>query len=95
MKKALFPGSFDPITYGHLDLIKRTLSVFDRLIILIAESPNKSSLFTIDERIAMIRNCCHHFKQVSVDYTNGLLMDYAASHKANVIIRGLRATSDF
>lgn len=95
MKTALFPGSFDPITEGHINLIKRALHVFDSLTILIAESSDKQALFTIKERIDMIQKACKNYKNISVDVTHGLLMEYAHKKKADAIVRGLRATSDF
>ena len=95
MKKALFPGSFDPITSGHINLIERTLRVFHSLTILIAESTEKQALFTVEERVDMIRKACKNYQNISVDITYGLLMEYAHKKKADAIIRGLRATSDF
>jgi len=95
MKTALFPGSFDPITLGHINLIERALSVFDSLTILIAESADKKALFTVKERIEMIQNACKSYKNISVDVTHGLLVEYAHKKKSSAIIRGLRATSDF
>lgn len=94
---AVYPGSFDPITNGHIDLVKRTLRVFDRVIIAIAINPGKDeSLFSIEERMGMIREV---FKglggRVRVDSFEGLLVDYAEKIGAQVIIRGLRAVSDF
>ena|SRR3989338_4117342 len=95
MKTALFPGSFDPITLGHINLIERALSVFDSLTILIAESADKKALFTVKERIELIKNACKTYKNISIDVTHGLLMEYARETKAHAIVRGLRATSDF
>ena len=95
MKKALFPGSFDPITSGHINLIERALRVFQSLTILIAESTEKQALFTVEERVDMIRKACKNYQNISVDVTCGLLMEYAHKKKADAIIRGLRATSDF
>lgn len=96
-KIAIYPGSFDPITNGHIDLVKRTLRVFDRVIVAIATNPEKdNSLFTVEERLEMIREV---FKalghRVRADSFEGLLVDYAAKIGAGVIIRGLRAVSDF
>lgn len=96
MKKiAVYPGSFDPITNGHVDIIKRGLGVFDEMIILIAYNPNKNTLFSVEERIAMIREVIRDFKNVRVDSFDGLLVDYVREAGANVILRGLRALSDF
>ncbi len=96
-KIAVYPGSFDPITNGHVDLVKRTLRVFDRLIVAISTNPNKDdSLFSVEERLEMIREVFHGFgKRVHADSFEGLLVDYAEKIGAEVIIRGLRAVSDF
>jgi len=96
MKKiAVYPGSFDPITNGHLDIIKRGLGVFDELIVLIAYNPNKKTLFSVEERVEMIREVISDFKNVRVDSFDGLLVEYVKVAGANVILRGLRALSDF
>lgn len=92
---AIYPGSFDPITNGHLDIITRGLEVFDHLIIAVARNSEKNSLFTIDERIAMIESLLGDNPRVQVDTFEGLLVDYAARQQAKVILRGLRAVSDF
>jgi pantetheine-phosphate adenylyltransferase len=96
-KIAIYPGSFDPITNGHVDLVKRTLGVFDRIIIAIARNPDKDhSLFDLDERLVMIRQVFKGFgKRVSAESFDGLLVNYAKKSGAKVIIRGLRAISDF
>ncbi len=96
MKKiAVYPGSFDPITNGHLDIIKRGLSTFDEVIVLVAYNVMKSSLFTVPERIEMIREALGDRKRVIVDSHDGLLVDYVRDVGANVILRGLRAMSEF
>ncbi|HEX2230232.1 MAG TPA: pantetheine-phosphate adenylyltransferase [Candidatus Binatia bacterium] len=94
---AIYPGSFDPITNGHIDLVKRTLRVFETVIIAIATNPEKDrSLFTVDERLDMVREVFRGTKgRVEADSFQGLLVDYAESKGATVIIRGLRAVSDF
>ena len=97
MKKiAVYPGSFDPITNGHIDIITRALRMFDELIVLVAYNPNKSSLFTVEERMALIREVVvKDERRLRVDCSSGLLVDYVRSRGANVILRGLRAVSDF
>jgi pantetheine-phosphate adenylyltransferase len=94
---AVYPGSFDPITNGHIDLVKRTLRVFDRVIVAIATNPNKdNSLFSVEERLEMIREVFRGLgKRVQADSFEGLLVDYAERIGSQVIIRGLRAVSDF
>jgi pantetheine-phosphate adenylyltransferase len=96
MKKiAVYPGSFDPITNGHVDIIKRGLKMFDELIVLVAYNPDKRALFTVEERIDMIAEVIRDCKNVRVDCFDGLLVDYVKGSGANVILRGLRALSDF
>lgn len=92
---AVYPGSFDPITNGHLDIMTRGLETFDELIVAVAINSSKSSLFTIEERIAMIRDIFRDDPRLRVDSFEGLLVDYAVSQDARVILRGLRAVSDF
>lgn len=97
MKKitAIYPGTFDPVTNGHLDIIERASKLFDSVIITIAVNSSKKPLFTKDERMDMIKNVTKKIKNVSVDVFDGLLVSYAKKKKAAVIIRGLRAISDF
>ena len=96
MKKiAVYPGSFDPITNGHVDIIKRGLRIFDELIVLVAYNPNKKSLFSVEERIEMIEEVIRYCKNVRVDCFKGLLVEYVKGVGASVILRGLRALSDF
>jgi pantetheine-phosphate adenylyltransferase len=94
-KKAVYPGSFDPITYGHIDIIKRGLRIFDEVIIAVARNSTKNALFTIDERLDLIREALADNERAKVDTFDGLLVDYVLSQDATVIIRGLRAISDF
>jgi pantetheine-phosphate adenylyltransferase len=93
-RKAIYPGSFDPITNGHLDVLQRAAGVFDELVIAVARDNNKQSLFTVEERVAMIRETVHidHVEVVAFD---GLLVDFAAQQNAIALVRGLRAVSDF
>ena len=94
-RTAIYPGTFDPMTNGHMSIIKRGLEIFDKLIIAILYNPNKKPLFTIEERIAMINEVLGDTPNVEVDTFDGLLVDYAISKESNVILRGLRALSDF
>ncbi len=97
MKKiAVYPGSFDPITNGHVDLIDRGLKMFDEIIVLIAYNPNKPAyLFSVEERMELVKEAIKDCKRVRVDSAAGLLVDYVKKSGANIILRGLRALSDF
>ena len=95
MRIAVYPGSFDPITNGHLDILERASRVFDKVIVLVASNPNKHSRFSVEERVAMIEEATTEFKNVVVDYYDGLTVRYAKEHGATHLIRGLRAVSDF
>jgi pantetheine-phosphate adenylyltransferase len=92
---AVFPGSFDPITNGHVDIIARATSVFEELIVAVLVNPEKQPLFSLEERVAMIRRTYRGNRRVRVDTFSGLLVDYAKAVGAQVIVRGLRAISDF
>lgn len=94
-KTAIYPGTFDPITNGHVDIIERGLTIFDHLIIAIALNPKKTPLFNIDERIEMIEESLGRHPKVTVETFSGLLVEEAERRKARVILRGLRAVSDF
>lgn len=93
--KAVCPGSFDPVTYGHLDIIKRAANVFDTVIIAVLNNSGKTPLFSVEERMHLILEATKDIPNVEVDSFNGLLVDYMKKKKANTIIRGLRAISDF
>ena len=92
---AVFPGSFDPLTNGHVDIIERGRYIFDKVIVSVLINRDKSPLFTIDERVTMIREVFRDHNEVEVDTFNGLLVEYARRKRAHAIIRGLRAVSDF
>lgn len=92
---AVYPGSFDPITYGHLDIIERGLEVFDEVVIAVANNVDKKGLFTTSERIGLIREVIGDNPRLRVDTFEGLLVDYVVAQGARVILRGLRAVSDF
>ncbi len=95
MKVAVYPGSFDPITNGHLDILKRALKVFDKVIVLVADNPDKKYIFSSKERVEMIKEAIKGLKGAEVDSTNGLTVSYAKKVGANCLIRGLRAVTDF
>lgn len=95
MRIAIYPGSFDPITNGHLEIIERASKIFDKIIILIAINNEKKYFFTIEDRIKMIKESIKHLNNVCVDYYEGLTMHYAQKVNATALIRGLRVVSDF
>ncbi|HEV2175757.1 MAG TPA: pantetheine-phosphate adenylyltransferase [Terriglobia bacterium] len=92
---AIYPGSFDPITNGHLDIIDRGTRIFDRLVVAVLTNLEKSPLFTVEERVEMLRETTHGMQSVSIDTFSGLLVDYATEKKARAILRGIRAFSDY
>jgi pantetheine-phosphate adenylyltransferase len=95
MRIAIYPGSFDPLTNGHLDVLQRAAKLFHRVIVAIARNESKNPLFTPAERLALIKEGISHLSNVEVDTFEGLLVDYVRKHKAQAIVRGLRAVSDF
>lgn len=92
---AVYAGSFDPVTNGHLDIIRRGLELFDHLVVAVARNPTKNPIFTLEERMEMIREAMEYDDRVTVDAFDGLLVEYARQKGINVLIRGLRAMSDF
>ena len=94
-KIAVYPGSFDPITNGHLDVVRRAAHLYDRVIVAVAQDADKTSLFTLDERVALVRQAVRGLRAVSVEGFSGLLVKFAQRKKAAVMVRGLRAMSDF
>ncbi|HHE75476.1 MAG: pantetheine-phosphate adenylyltransferase [Deltaproteobacteria bacterium] len=94
-KIAIYPGSFDPITNGHLDIVERGLSIFDKIIVAILLNPSKESFFSVEERMEMLQISMKKFTNVEFDTFDGLLVDYAHKQKAHAILRGMRAVSDF
>ena len=95
MKVAIYPGSFDPITNGHLEILKRALNIFDKVIVLVAFNDQKKSRFSTEDRVAMIKEAVEGDPRVEVDSFNGLTVEYAKEHGAQHLIRGLRAVTDF
>lgn len=95
MRSAIYPGSFDPVTLGHWDLIQRTAKLVDRLVVAVLHNPAKSATFTVEERVAMLKELARDLPQVEVTSFHGLLVDFAKAQNAQVIVRGVRAFSDF
>ncbi|MDH7568067.1 MAG: pantetheine-phosphate adenylyltransferase [Armatimonadota bacterium] len=93
--KAIYPGTFDPVTNGHLDVIERAAAVFGEVVVAVAVNPDKSPTFSLEERVAMVRESCRHLPNVQVASIPGLLVDFAREIGAKVIVKGLRAVSDF
>jgi pantetheine-phosphate adenylyltransferase len=94
-QKAIYPGSFDPVTYGHIDLIKRAQAIFSEVIVAVAHNPQKKPLFSVKDRVSMLKKATKDLKGVAIDDFDGLVIDYARKQKASVLIRGLRMLSDF
>ena len=95
MKIAIYPGTFDPITNGHIDIIERAAILFDKVIVAVATNTAKTPLFSVEKRLEMIQQSMKHLQNIEVDSFQGLLVNYVAKKKATAVIRGLRATSDF
>lgn len=95
MRIAVYPGSFDPITNGHLNIIERATNIFDKIIVGVANNPKKSTLFSAPERIDMIKEVTKNLEKVKIQSFSGLLIDFVKSNNASIIIRGMRAISDF
>jgi pantetheine-phosphate adenylyltransferase len=95
MRTAIYPGSFDPLTNGHLDVIERAVKLFDHVIVAVAKNESKQPLFPLEERVELVRRCIKHIPNAEVDSFDGLLVEYANQRKAQAIVRGLRAISDF
>ena len=95
MGAALCPGTFDPVTHGHIDIFRRTSACFDSLIVAVLDNPGKDPLFTVDERLAMLKEAVADLPNVEVDSFSGLLVDYARDRGINVVVKGLRAVTDF
>jgi pantetheine-phosphate adenylyltransferase len=95
MRRAVCPGSFDPVTLGHLDIVERASRIYDEVVVAVLVNKKKSSLFTVEERMALLEEVCAPYGNVKVDSFHGLLVDYCRSHDVPVIVKGLRAISDF
>lgn len=93
--RAIYPGTFDPITNGHLDIITRAASMFDELILAVAASPHKKTMFSLDERVALAQQAAAHLQNVSVTGFSDLMANFAQTQQANVLVRGLRTAGDF
>jgi len=92
---AVYPGSFDPVTMGHIDILERTSRIFDKIVVAVVHNVTKQALFTLDERVELIKNSVEHLPNVEVECFNGLLADFLKNKEATVIIRGLRSITDF
>ena len=95
MRTAIYPGSFDPLTNGHLDVVQRAAKLFDRVVVAVASNEGKHPLFTLKERVALVKKSVAHLPNVEADSFDSLLVEYVVSRKAQAIVRGLRAISDF
>ncbi len=96
MKSAVYPGTFDPATHGHIDIIERALKIFDKLYVVVADNPQKAVTFSAKERVEMLKSILRKYNgRIEIEYFDGLLLDYVKKKKSNVIVRGLRAISDF
>ena len=95
MAKVIYPGTFDPVTNGHIDIVRRAIELFDEVIVTVAKNPSKTALFTVEERVEMLKESLKEFERVHVDSFDGLVVDHAKQVGAVGIIRGLRAISDF
>ena len=95
MKAAIYPGSFDPVTYGHLDVIRRAADIFDELTISVLNNVKKTPLFSVEERVKILKEATKDLKNVTVESFSGLLVDYAKEKNIHVVVRGLRAITDF
>ena len=95
VKRIIYPGTFDPVTLGHLDLIRRAVQTFDVLIVAVASNPHKNPLFSLEERLDMLKEVTKDTKNIEIDHFEGLLIDYVRKKKCNVVLRGIRVISDF
>ncbi len=95
LRTAIYPGSFDPITKGHLDVLERAADIFDKVIIVVSVNVNKKSFLPLEDRLMLIKESCKDIKNIEIDSFDGLTIEYAKKHNANILIRGLRAVSDF
>ncbi len=93
--RAIYPGTFDPVTYGHIDLIQRACKIFDEVIVAVAHNPGKGPMFSVEERVAFLRRATRSLRRVKIDHFDSLVVDYARRKGARVMVRGLRMLSDF
>ncbi|MDR0198083.1 MAG: pantetheine-phosphate adenylyltransferase [Oscillospiraceae bacterium] len=95
MKTAIYPGSFDPVTFGHIDIIRRAVKLFDKVIVVVSVNPTKPADFSIEERLDFLKRCTKKIKNIEIDSNSGLFIDYFKKKNADVIVKGIRAMSDF